>query len=436
MSTINSTGYAGALAGVASGRAFSAAAMGAMVARLQMASVNMLFESVQTAKQNTFENMGVLAEARKMLETAKELQAQAAVRGAAYEPAEMTAFRLAYGITFDNCGNDVLHNPREWETNIKNLESFIASTAAKAGCTALLSGLASASSTIAAHVKLNNILELLDSFHSAMQEKPKAPMALPPELKAFARDNGVFLQSDRLAGNTRGLDFHADIKALEAHVDKLAEKIATTSTFYAAMNTFGFSQEKQVVLEALRYLETSKEAQSNGSRMPLEMRLFCRKHGIDVDTFPSKRTRQENTAKLEDFIRNKCNALLLKQAAADSSILSLTLAATGASSEQKLLLDAVRFLEEARRLQEQARTKGATYETPEMTAFRKTHGIAFDETGNDTFHNTKEWNANINELESFVASQAAIVQDQVLSLELLLGGLGVRLAAAKSFLQG
>jgi hypothetical protein len=63
----------------------------------------------------------------------------------------------------------------------------------------------------------------------------------------------------------------------------------------------------------------------------------------------------------------------------------------------------------------------SSFETPEMTAFRKQYGIEFDGDGGDTLHNKDEWELNIKNLENFIESRGLDTQTKMVQLEDLMG---------------
>jgi hypothetical protein len=95
--------------------------------------------------------------------------------------------------------------------------------------------------------------------------------------------------------------------------------------------------------------------------------------------------------------------------------------------ENEILRQARGFLQEARKLQAEAKDKGGTTnETEEMTKFRKQYNIEFDTTTSgsstpDTKHKKDEWELNIKNLETFIESRGMDTQTKMVQLEDLMG---------------
>jgi hypothetical protein len=103
--------------------------------------------------------------------------------------------------------------------------------------------------------------------------------------------------------------------------------------------------------------------------------------------------------------------------------------------EQKKVSD---MLQQARQLQAEAATKGATATTDmpaEMVAYMKANGLAYDQTGNDTKCTKAEWEVGIQSLKAHLDTLGTNTQQLMVFVQDYMGQYNSYLQGANSVIQ-
>jgi len=88
-------------------------------------------------------------------------------------------------------------------------------------------------------------------------------------------------------------------------------------------------------------------------------------------------------------------------------------------AEQKKCAD---MISKARELQNKAKTDDTTTEMPaEMVSYFKQHGLTWEKTGNDNFHNKDEWDYNLKSLTNYQEQIGTSVQTKMVYLQDFIG---------------